>query len=284
MKKEFLTGRLVLALFIGLALALGLALQLYVEPAQAWFQAPPPNDDFDSATIIPGLPFTDNLVTTGATTAPDDPDCIGQGPTVWYVFTPTEDMPITANTFGSDYDTTLSAYTGSRGALSQIACNDDWGSLQSRITFNAVAGEPVFFMVGAFASGPGGNLVFSVDVAPPPPPPLTIALDVNSVGSVVPKTGAATISGSVTCSRPAFVNVSGELQQKAGRVLIRGFFGTFFECDGQTPWSASVTGENGRLVGGKALTSVFASAFDPETGEFVSAEATTTVQLRGSRP
>jgi hypothetical protein len=48
-------------------------------------------------------------------------------------------MGIEANTFGSDYDTTLSVYTGSRGALTQIACNDDADLLQSLVRFNATA-------------------------------------------------------------------------------------------------------------------------------------------------
>ena len=75
---------------------------------------------------------------------------------------PSQDIRITANTFGSDYDTGLSAYTGTRGALTQIACNDDaGGTLQPSVTINAVAGQTLFFMVGAFPSGPGGDLVRS---------------------------------------------------------------------------------------------------------------------------
>ena len=34
---------------------------------------PPPNDDFDNATVIPDLPFTETLDTLLATSAPDDP-------------------------------------------------------------------------------------------------------------------------------------------------------------------------------------------------------------------
>ena len=33
----------------------------------------PPNDDFNNATVISGLPFTDYLDTSDATTAADDP-------------------------------------------------------------------------------------------------------------------------------------------------------------------------------------------------------------------
>jgi len=127
----------------------------------------PANDDFDDAVIVARPPFTDNVNTSDATTAADDPvpSCAdgGQGPTVWYAFTPSHSKRIEANTFGSDYDTDLVVYTGTRGDLTEITCNDDAGNtLQSKVVFNAVAGETYYIMVGAFASGPGGNLVFNL--------------------------------------------------------------------------------------------------------------------------
>jgi hypothetical protein len=131
----------------------------------------PANDDFYNSTLIGSLPFNDALSTVDATTAFDDPFCSGNGHTVWYSFTPSDNMIIDANTIGSSYDTTLSAYTGSRGALAQIACNDDYYGVQSRVSFNAFAGQTVFFMVGSFGGGPGGNLNFNVSFIPPPPPP-----------------------------------------------------------------------------------------------------------------
>ncbi len=251
-----------------------------VSPALA---APPSNDDFDSATVAPAVPYSDAMDTREATTAADDPDCFGRGPTVWYAFTPTQDMRLEANTFGSDYDTTLSVYTGARGALTQVVCNDDAAfSLQSRVRFDALAGETYFFMVGAFASGAGGNLMFTLDVAPPAPPALTLEVNIDPAGSVVPSKGVATIQGTVTCSRPVFVDVFSDLQQRAGRVTIRGFGGAFVECDGVTPWSFTVFGENGRFAGGRADASVFAFAFDEANDEFAFANTSTTVRLRGS--
>src|SRR5215210_2817563 len=116
----------------------------------------PANDDFDDAVIVARPPFTDNVNTSDATTAADDPvpSCAdgGQGPTVWYAFTPSHSKRIEANTFGSDYDTDLVVYTGTRGDLTEITCNDDAGNtLQSKVVFNAVAGETYYIMVGAFA-------------------------------------------------------------------------------------------------------------------------------------
>ncbi len=85
---------------------------------------------------------------------------------VWYSFTPAVSSPLTADTFGSDYDTLLSAYTGTQGALTQLACNDDAGSgVQSRVRFPVTAGTTYYFMVAGVG---GGNLVFTLDAAPLP--------------------------------------------------------------------------------------------------------------------
>jgi hypothetical protein len=115
--------------------------------------AQPANDDFDSATVISAVPFTDSINTADATTAGDDPFCNGNEHSVWYSFTPTQDTPIRADTAGSDYATTLSVYTGSRGALTQVACEPFGG----QVTFTASANTTYFFMVAsACCGGPGG--------------------------------------------------------------------------------------------------------------------------------
>ncbi len=132
------------------------ALTLLLCATYAW-AVPPPNDDISGATVIPTVPFTETADTREATVAPDDPFCAGRSATVWYAFTPTSDMVLRAHTFGSDYDTTLSVYTGSPGNLSQIACNDDALGLQSQVVFTATAGETYYFMVGAFGEGLAGT-------------------------------------------------------------------------------------------------------------------------------
>lgn len=79
----------------------------------------PPNDDFDSATLITSYPFTDVLDTTGATVASDDPNMgCGAGVnsnTVWYRLIAPFSGVVEADTAGSNYDTVLAAFTGSRG-------------------------------------------------------------------------------------------------------------------------------------------------------------------------
>lgn len=263
--------------------ALVVALATGVAPLSAGVAVavPPDNDDFDTARVVSTVPFTDTVDTTEATSAADDPEpeCVGTGRTVWYSFTPSTNARVAADTFGSDYDTTLSVYTGSRGDLTELACNDDAESLQSRVTFDAVAGETYFLMAGSFFAEPSGVLVFNLGEAPPA---LELAVSVDPFGAVEPSSGRVELRGTVTCSRPASAELFGRLQQRAGRVTISGFFGTFLECDGVTPWSFELVGDNGRFAGGRATAQLESFAFsDDGESAFVSVE--TTVRLRGKR-
>jgi FlaG/FlaF family flagellin (archaellin) len=133
-------------------------------PGEAW-AAPPANDDFDNATVISSLETAYYADTREATTAADDPDCYGKNRTVWYAFTPVDDIYIKASTNGTDYDTTLSAYAGSRGALTQIACNAV--SNLSPIEFLASGGTTYHFMIGSVQES-GGNLTFGLFGFTPP--------------------------------------------------------------------------------------------------------------------
>lgn len=244
--------------------------------------AQPSNDDIANATAFSALPFSDGPVdTTTATTAPDDPNCAGTGPTVWYAFTPSSDVRVGIDTFSSDYDTTLSAYTGSPGNLTQIACNDDaGGTLQSAIVFDATGGVTHFIMVGAFASGPGGTLFLHADVAPPP---LEIDVMVDRFGSVTPKTGVATVRGTISCTSDAQYFIAGELEQRIGRVLLQGFFFTEGTCTApSSSWSADVTASNGLYVGGRATVTAEAGACDAFTCDSVSIGPVRII-LRGQR-
>jgi hypothetical protein len=146
--------RLVVVTVVGLLLALA-----NVSPALAQ----PANDDFDNATVVGALPFTDTVGTADATTADDDPFCNGNEHSVWYAFTPTANTTIRADTVGSNYDTTLSVYTGPRGALSQIACS----YFPAQVTLGLSANTTYYFMVAsACCGGPGGALVFNITGPP----------------------------------------------------------------------------------------------------------------------
>lgn len=155
------------AAFVSLAVAAG-ATQSGINIVLNSF-APPPNDNCTAPTTIPSLPYTHTVNTTGATTAVSDPlqSCTVGGPqqnssSVWYAFTAATDLAVVADTFGSNYDTVLTAHTGACGALTEIACNDDAVQFQSEIGFSMNAGQTVLLEVTAFSSDGGGNLVLNV--------------------------------------------------------------------------------------------------------------------------
>jgi len=251
---------------------------------------PPANDDFDAAQLMPGIPSTYSQNATNATTAPDDPWCYGNAQSVWFEYTPQVNERIEANTFGSGYDTSVSVYTGSRGALYQIGCNDDAaGTRQSRVRFDAVAGTTYYFMVSSlYFPSSVADLVFNLQQGPPP---FSFSPSVAQFGTVSPSTGAVTLSGSVRCSAPAFVVLNGHLKQVRGGVPISGYWSAFVPCDGVTPWTASVQSTaaifRGRAAalfsGGKANVGATAYAFDPDTGEYRQAEISVVVTLRGKK-
>jgi hypothetical protein len=239
--------------------------------------APPANDDFDAAVAVTAVPFSVTADTTEATRAEDDPQCIGDdGFTVWYDLTLSGTAEIVLDTFGSDYDTTLSAWTGERGALEPVDCNDDSGSLQSRIAFTAEAGVTYHVMVGSFPDTPGSNLVFNGGVLPPP---VVLGVTLDGTGTLTGG-GAAVLRGTVTCSRPVDVTVNGTLrqQQSGGRVAVGSYRATV-ACAGSARWRATVLGETRVYRVGPASAVAAAEFQDPLRQETVRDRATRTVQL-----
>jgi hypothetical protein len=249
---------------------------------------PPPNDDFNNAIQISSIPYIISYDVTNATTAPDDPFCFGRNQTVWFSYTPSTNLRIEANTFGSNYDTTLSVYTGIRSGLTQNACNDDSnGTLQSRVRFDATVGTTYYFMVASLFPVNAGFLTFNLSQAPPP---FSFVPTIEQFGSVTPSTGTATISGTVTCNQPAYVYISGELKEVHAGTPIDGNFFAAVACNGTTPWSVTVQTQSslfhGRsallYTGGKATVAGSAFAFDPESGDYLFRNFSMTITLRGA--
>jgi hypothetical protein len=259
----------------GLGASLIAAVSLVVAGMSPALAEPPANDDVGAALALAAPPSSHSAVTTEATRAADDPACAGSDEnTVLYSFTAPESIRTEINTFGSDYDTTLSVYTGTRGALTQVACNDDTSSLQSRVRFDAVAGERYLVMIGSYTAG-GGNLSVSLDVAPAP---YQLGATIAGVGSVNLRTGVATIRGTVSCNQPGLVELSGRVRQRAGRVFVTGFFSSFPECSGETAWEATVESDDGPFVAGSVQ--VNAVAWGCVIDECAEATASKTVRLR----
>jgi hypothetical protein len=115
----------------------------------------------------------------------------------------------------------------------------------------------------------------------PPIPPVTLAVTIGEGGSVNAKTGIATISGTVSCSRAASVEVGGTLtQQVTKRLTVVGAFSTTVACSAPSvSWSATVTGEGGKFAPGQATATLTATACEPQC---VHVDATRAVKLINS--
>ena len=165
----------------------------------------------------------------------------------------------------------------------------DQTSFTAVIPLAEIGGDNSFnfaMVLGTFAEptdcAPNGGSIHSPDGSIVPIVPLTITASIDPIDSVVASTGAVTISGTVTCSKPANARMAGSVRQRAGRATITGrFFIDRFACDGETPWVADVVGDNGIFKGGAADVSV--EAVGVTNIEFVFADASATVRLNGSR-
>jgi hypothetical protein len=124
--------------------------------------APPSNDSFSSAVTLFGEYSEHSGTNAEATKETDEPDHAGipGGASVWFSWTPPRSGIVTIDTCDSDFDTLLAIYTGTLGALTELAADDDacgldggsaielfvWESTQYQIVVDGVAGD-----TGAFA-------------------------------------------------------------------------------------------------------------------------------------
>lgn len=224
--------------------------------------AAPTNDTYAGRTVVGAVPFNETLDTSEATTDADDValnlDCGAPATdaSVWYEITADADGALVADVSNSNYTAGAIIATGTPGNFTVVACAPD------AVGWSTTAGETYTVLVfdDQFdGGGNGGTLNLTIDVAPPVP---TIDVTVNPTARFNTKTGAATVTGTVTCEGGtdfAFLEV--ELAQNVGRFTVRGFNGTDIACDGETrPWSLDIFGDNGKFAGGKAASITFAMA------------------------
>lgn len=240
------------------AVALGLAMLVGLLAAPVALAAAPGNDTWAGRTVVAGLPFSETLDTTEATTDPDDAEAnvvCGAPATdasVWYELTSDIDQGVLVDVSGSDYTAGVLVVTGQPGSFAIEACGP------GEVGFFAAAG--VAYSIMAIddqddGGGNGGLLSISIDAAPLP----TFDVTVDRRGSFH-KDGSATIRGTITCTNADFAEIFVELSQRVGRRTINGVGFTALECDGsEQAWSLDVFAENGLFRGGRAasLTGVF---------------------------
>ncbi|MEK6703976.1 MAG: PPC domain-containing protein [Planctomycetota bacterium] len=126
----------------------------------------PATDSCGSAqTIFDGGTYTGTTV--GASLDGADTCRTGEGPDVWYKYTATCDGVMVVDTFGSGYDTILSAHTGCPGNTgNQVACNDDTGGLQSQIVFSVTRNTTYRIRVSGY-NGAAGNFTLHANLSRP---------------------------------------------------------------------------------------------------------------------
>lgn len=155
---------------ITLAVVVGIAALLVPGTAAA---APPPNDNFGSATVIDqsALPFSQSLAIDEATTeVGESSQCYwGNSQTVWYSFTPSVSGQYRLTRSGTFYYQFAAVWqqTGSSiGDLSPLGCVTWWYS-SSALTFSASAGTTYYIQTGSNFFSSGSNQISLVHIAPP---------------------------------------------------------------------------------------------------------------------
>lgn len=133
----------------------------------------PANDDFNNATLLAGSKGTVTGSNITATTEPGEPihseEPEGPFASVWYSWTATTSGRMVMNTFGSDFDTTMAAYTGTALTnLTQVTVNDDSGnSNQSMLNFQVIPGTTYHIAVDSFEEGVEiGDIILNYQYTP----------------------------------------------------------------------------------------------------------------------
>jgi len=127
------------------------------------------NDLCSGAVVITSASYTNVQSTANASSFGDPvPDCIdGFGNGVWYQFTAPVNGVLIVDTFGSDFDTGLAIYTGSCGALTEAACNDDTGGVTSQVTIPTTAGTTYYILAGGYSAHTGNLVLHLLHQTPP---------------------------------------------------------------------------------------------------------------------
>ena len=223
------------------------------------------NDTFALARTITGATSTEFSSNAIASSEAGEPaHRFGPYHSMWFSYTPTANGRLSVTTLGSNYDTTLAAYTGtSVTALSQLAANDDApGSLTSAITIDVTAGTDYRIAVDGYAGQRGAiTLNWSLERAAPPEAPagvraIATGTDRALIAWTNPSTASPITSGTVTASAGGATCTTTTLPQCEITGLVAGGTYTFTvvvaNALGSSPASAPsapltlTTGDSGR--------------------------------------
>lgn len=182
-------------------------------------QAPPPANDTCAGAIFlaSGVTYSGStaLATNDGTATCGDSS---GSPDVWHRYRPQTTGSVTVVTCGSTYDTVLAVYSGTCGALTQLACNDDEGTsaacsgntLQSAVTLNMTAGNTYYIRVAGY-QGETGNYSVRATGGNGVIPPANDDCN-NRAGIAVGDTAISTVGASTDGATHASCNFNGSNQ------------------------------------------------------------------------
>lgn len=134
------------------------------------FAAPPLNDNFADAEVIASLPLSATVDITEATAEGSEPQyCYYMNNTIWYSFTPTQNMIVRASTAGSINTANINIYRMDGPGinnLSFLGC----GSYGGSVTVTLEAGRTYYLQAGPMYFGAFGNIQVNLEEYIPPPP------------------------------------------------------------------------------------------------------------------
>jgi hypothetical protein len=125
----------------------------------------PLNDFFATPAVAKALPFVYQEDTSRASGQPGErTDCGSKANSVWFKYKRSTTAYVSADTFGSDYDTVVAVYLGTTlASLTRIDCIDDsGGTLQSQVTWLAVGDKTYYIQVNGKAITDWGALTFAL--------------------------------------------------------------------------------------------------------------------------
>ncbi|MEW5991582.1 MAG: hypothetical protein AB1736_09620 [Chloroflexota bacterium] len=230
--------------------------------APAAVNAAAPDNDLPGGAIALDsvLPQAITQDTTEATVSTDDIGCGAGGvdqASVWYTFSPDVTGDVLIDASGSDYFVGINVFAGSADPAFLYTCFGPAGMvfLEAGVTYYLMFADANEDEVN------GGRLDVLIDV---PPPPIEINLTIDGSGKI-DRTGAVTVSGTLTCSATAdYAEIYLTVSQSVGRFRIHGSAWTPSACvESPTPWAATIVGDNGTFAGGKATVVASAWACDP---------------------
>ena len=115
------------------------------------YAAAPVNDSILRPVQVSIIPATYTLDTSEATATAADGKCV-RGASVWYRYRPAFTANGRVSTIGSDYDTYLAVFRGTRANRTLIACNDDRVDLAAAAGVRFVTGYTYWIAVSACCS------------------------------------------------------------------------------------------------------------------------------------